>query len=146
MKRKPPKKEKYIETPLKLWQLFKEYEKYTKANPFEVQDFVGKDGDEVYRKKERCLTMEGFEIYLFEQEVISDLKDYFSNKENRYTSYAPVCSRIRLAIRRDQIEGGMSGLYNASITQRLNGLIEKSAVTVSEQPLFPDVPPDSGNK
>jgi hypothetical protein len=36
-----------------------------------------------------------------------------------------VCSRIRKNIREDQIAGGMAGIYNASITQRLNGLTEK---------------------
>lgn len=146
MKKKPPKKEKYIETPERLWQLFKEYEKKEKANPIKVKDWVGKDGFEVEREKETPLTMEGFELYCFENQIINDLGDYFSNKGNRYQSYATVCSRIRLATRHDQIRGGMAGIYNASITQRLNGLIEKSAVTVTEQPLFPDVPPDTGNK
>jgi hypothetical protein len=32
----------------------------------------------------------------------------------------------------------MSGIYNPSITQRLNGLTDKSEVTVKEQPLFPE--------
>jgi hypothetical protein len=32
-------------------------------------------------------------------------------------------------IRQDQIEGGMVGQYNPSITQRLNGLTEKTDVT-----------------
>ena len=41
-------------------------------------------------------------------------------------------------IRQDQIEGGMSGIYNPSITQRLNGLTDKSEVMVKEQPLFED--------
>jgi len=31
-------------------------------------------------------------------------------------------------IRQDQISGGMVGQYNPSITQRLNGLVEKSQV------------------
>jgi hypothetical protein len=29
-------------------------------------------------------------------------------------------------IRNDQIDGGMVGQYNSSITQRLNGLVEKT--------------------
>jgi hypothetical protein len=32
----------------------------------------------------------------------------------------------------------MVGQYNPSITQRLNGLTDKSEVTVKEQALFPD--------
>ena len=131
-------KHKYIETPEKMWELFCEYRKEKKANPILVQDFVGKDGFEVDRKKERPLTMEGFEVWCFENDIISDLSKYFANTDNKYSEYCAICSRIRKAVRTDQIEGGMSGIYNPSITQRLNGLTDKSEMTVKEQPLFPD--------
>jgi hypothetical protein len=131
-------KHKYIETPEKMWELFCEYRKEKKANPILVQDFVGKDGFEVDRKKERPLTMEGFEVWCFENDIISDLSKYFANTDNKYSEYCAICSRIRKAVRTDQIEGGMSGIYNPSITQRLNGLTDKSEMTVKEMPLFPD--------
>jgi hypothetical protein len=131
-------KRKYIETPEKMWELFCEYRKEKKANPILVQDFVGKDGDEVNRKKERPLTMEGFEVWCFENDIISDLSKYFANTDNKYSEYCAICHTIRKTIRTDQIEGGMSGIYNPSITQRLNGLTDKSEMTVKEQPLFPD--------
>jgi hypothetical protein len=131
-------KHKYIETPEKMWELFCEYRKEKKANPILVQDFVGKDGDEVDRKKERPLTMEGFEVWCFENDIISDLSKYFANTDNKYSEYCAICHTIRKTIRTDQIEGGMSGIYNPSITQRLNGLTDKSEMTVKEQPLFPD--------
>jgi hypothetical protein len=131
-------KRKYIETPEKMWELFCEYRKEKKANPILVQDFVGKDGFEVDRKKERPLTMEGFEVWCFENDIISDLSKYFANTDNKYSEYCAICHTIRKTIRTDQIEGGMSGIYNPSITQRLNGLTDKSEMTVKEQPLFPD--------
>lgn len=118
-------KPKYIETPEKMWELFSAYVESVKNDPIEVQDFVGKDGYEVYRKRERPLTMEGFQNYLDDQDVITDVTDYFENKDKRYTDYVRICSRIRRRIRQDQIEGGMAGIYNPSITQRLNGLVEK---------------------
>jgi hypothetical protein len=34
----------------------------------------------------------------------------------------------------------MVGQYNPSITQRLNGLVERQETTIKEQPLFPDEP------
>jgi hypothetical protein len=120
-----PKGTKYIETPERMWQLFIEYKKYVKDNPIKVKDWVGKDGDAVYREKERPLTIEGFENYVANQDVISDLSQYFANTENRYTSYQTICSRIRREVRQEQIEGGMAGIYNPSITQRLNNLVEK---------------------
>jgi hypothetical protein len=63
----------------------------------------------------------------------STVTDYFANKDGRYSEYATICSRIEEAIRRDQIEGGMVGQYNASITQRLNGLTEKVDTTTNGQ-------------
>lgn len=119
-------KHKYIETPEKMWQLFVEYKQWAKDNPFKQKDWVGKDGDEVYREKERPLTMEGFECHVFNQGLNGELSHYFSNKDERYSEYVAICSRIKKEIRGDQIEGGMAGLYNPSITQRLNGLVEKS--------------------
>lgn len=132
-------KHKYIETPEKMWELFEAYKKETKANPILVQDFVGKDGDEVNRKKERPLTVEGFECFVMNNTAISypDLSRYFAGTEETYKPYYAICSRIRNQIRQDQIEGGMAGIYNPSITQRLNGLTDKSEVNVkTEQPLF----------
>lgn len=129
---------KYIETPEKLWDLFILYKEGVKSKPILVHDFVGKDGYSVHREKERPLTMEGFENYLFREDVISDVSDYFENKDNRYSDYIHICRAIKKTIRQDQIEGGMAGIYNPSITQRLNGLTEKVEQTNIEQPFFPD--------
>ena len=117
---------KAIETPELMLQLFTEYCEYAKSNPIKVHDFVGKDGDEVYRLRERPLTIEGFENYCYNQGVIGDLSHYFANTNNAYSDFLTICSRIRKTIRQDQIEGGMAGVYNPSITQRLNSLVEKS--------------------
>jgi hypothetical protein len=132
-------KRKYIETPEKLLEYFEEYKKETKNNPIQVQDYVGKDAEMVYRTKERPLTIDGFEVWLFKKGIISDLSNYFANSDNKYYEYSTICSHIRKEVRSDQIEGGMAGIYNPSITQRLNNLVERQENTiVTEQPLFPD--------
>ena len=123
-------KHKYIETPEKLWEYFQAYKDDIKSRPFKVKDWVGKDGDQIEREKERPLTIEGFENYCFEHNIISDLGKYFANSDNAYSEFRTICSRIRQVIRQDQIEGGMAGMYNPSITQRLNGLTEKSEQVV----------------
>lgn len=125
-----------INSPEHLWELFQAYKKHTKENPFIVKDFVGKDAEMVYREKERPLTIEGFENYCADQEVIGDLSHYFANTNGRYKRFLTICSRIRREVRSDQIEGGMAGMYNPSITQRLNNLVEKVQQTIVEQPLF----------
>jgi hypothetical protein len=122
---------KLIETPEILWEHFKEYKKETKSKPYIIKDWVGKDSNEVYREKERPLTIEGFECWLLDQEIIGDLSHYFANTNNKYENYLTICSRVKKAIRQDQIEGGMAGVYNPSITQRLNSLVEKSQTEVS---------------
>jgi HPt (histidine-containing phosphotransfer) domain-containing protein len=61
------------------------------------------------------------------------VQDYFANTDNRYSEYATICSRIEEAIRMDQIEGGMVGQYNASITQRINALKEHTDVTSGDE-------------
>lgn len=134
---------KLIESPEKLKEYFLSYEEQVKSNPFLVKDWVGKDGDQVFREKEKPLTIEGFECWLSENNIIEDLGDYLKNKDERYTDYAPICSYIRKKTRKDQIEGGMAGIYNPSITQRLNGLSETINQNVTtKQPLFPDLNPD----
>jgi len=130
---------KAFKSPEELYSYFKEYKDQTKNSPIMVHDFVGKDGLSVYREREQPLTIEGFECFLYDKEVIADLGDYLANKEGRYEEFATICSRIRKEVRADQIKGGMSGIFNASITQRLNGLVEKSEQrTISEQPMFGD--------
>ena len=130
---------KYIETPEILWAHFENYAKWVKANPRVKHVFVGKDGNSDYEKLERPLTLEGFENYCADNGIIQDLGHYFANTDDKYSEYCTICSRIKRAIRQDQIEGGMVGQYNASITQRLNNLVDKQEQTVKqEQPLFPE--------
>lgn len=133
-----PKGTKNIATPEVMWQLFLAYSKQVKLKPIKVVDWVGGMGKRIIRKKERPLTMEGFELYCMDKKIVNDLGDYFSNKDGRYSDFATICSRIKKSIREDQIGGGMAGIYNPSITQRLNNLVDKSSVQVTEQPLFPD--------
>lgn len=115
-------KKKYIETPEKMWELFEGYVKETKSNPRIIYDFVGRDGIEVAKRLERPLTFEGFKEYCYDK--IGCIEQYFTNQDEAYSEYLGICSRIKTIIRRDQIEGGMVGQYNASITQRLNALKE----------------------
>lgn len=132
-------KKKYIETPEKMWEFFLAYKQEVKSNPIIVKDWVGKDADTVYREKEKPLTIDGFECWCYDNDIINDLSNYFANSGNNYSEYSTICTRIRKAVRTDQIEGGMAGIYNPSITQRLNGLVDKSEVTQKqEQPLFGD--------
>jgi len=130
-------KKKYIETPEIMWEHFLAYKEHVKSNPIIVKDWVGKDAMDVYREKERPLTDKGF--YNYCRRNIGCVRQYFDNQDKLYDEYIAICSHIKEEIDQDQIEGGMAGIYNPSITQRLNGLVDKTEQrTIQEQPLFPD--------
>lgn len=121
-------KHKYIPTPERLLEYWDEYVLYIKSNPILVHDFVGKDGDSVERKKERPLTQQRFETWMFRTYKIT-VGQYFDNQDKAYDDYLAICSHIVKERKADQIEGGMAGIYNPSITQRLNGLKEETENT-----------------
>jgi hypothetical protein len=139
-------KNKYIETPQRMWKLFEAYRKDIKDNPRVRHVFVGKDGNSDFERLERPLTIEGFKNYCYD--VVGDITAYLVNRDNAYNDYSTICTRIKETIRQDQIEGGMVGQYNSSITQRLNGLSEKVENTNvnKEVPLFPDVQTDNSSQ
>jgi hypothetical protein len=116
---------KYIETPEKMWEYFEAYRAEVKNNPRTKTVFPGKDAIPQREPLERPLTLEGFENWCADAGIRQDLGDYFANTKGNYSEYSTICSRIKRVIRQDQIEGGMVGQYNASITQRLNSLVDK---------------------
>ena len=57
-----------------------------------------------------------------------------------------ICTRVRYVIYTQKFEGAAVGVFHANIIARDLGLTEKSALQVTEQPLFPDVPEDAGGQ
>lgn len=155
-------KNKYIETAEKMWEYFTSYRDEIKSNPIKIVEQrkspvnlrISNSKDAEGLKKEikevsnpiielpaqRPLTFEGFQNWLEDQDIITDVTDYFENKEKRYEEYVRVCSRIKRVIRQDQIEGGMAGIYNPSITQRLNNLVDKQDMTTAGEKLSGTIP------
>lgn len=128
-------KNKYIETPEKLLDLWEEYKSYVKSNPRMIYQ-LDRMGSLVPIPHEIPLTQQRFEVFV-KQKYGWTIGQYFDNKDKLYNDYVAICSHIRMERQADQIEGGMVGQYNASITQRLNGLTDKSEVTqIVEQPFF----------
>ena len=140
-KNKPPIKQKYIESPEKMWEYFCSFRAELKANPILIIEqrkgttIIPKDFQKdlpspiIELPTARLLTMEGFQNYLADNDIIQSIDHYLCNQDDKYKPYLSVCRRIRRVIRQDQIEGGMVGIYNPSITQRLNGLTEKTEIT-----------------
>lgn len=137
-------KNKYIETPEKFLEHFENYKKHNSNNP-RFKNELDKFGNIVSIPLRVPLTIEGFENWCSKEGIIEDLSQYFANTEQRYTNYQTICTRVRKEVRQDQIEGGLVGQYNASITQRLNGLVEKQETEIKGSLNIPNIP-DIGNR
>lgn len=120
-------KNKYIDTPEAMYQLFEEYK--VSLTPREIQKATPKGVVSEFHLPP--LTMSGFRTFCHKKGVT--IVHYFSNTDNAYIEYRTICTCIEDEIRTDQIEGGMVGQFNASITQRLNNLTERTDVTTQGQ-------------
>jgi len=126
-------------TPEELWDAFEQYRSENKEHPYLVHDYVGKDGKEVFKQKERPLTFRGFEGWLAENGVCFDLSLYQKAEHEHHKKFIPIISRIRATCDKDMLEGASAGVYAGNIASRLLGLVDKQENTVHvEQPLFPD--------
>ena len=117
---------KAIETPEEMMQHYSDYKQFCVDNPLTIEDYVGKDAQRVMRQKPRAISYDGFCVWLWDNSIIRDPDHYFRNLDGRYVEFIPICQKIKRDIRNHQIEGAMGGIYNVSITQRLNGLVEKT--------------------
>lgn len=118
-------KQKAIESPEELWRLFELYVTWAKNNPLTKMDFKGKDADEVTYKIERPLTKRSFDAFLFKRGVISMLRPYRENRDERYSDYVPVIQGIDEIIDAYQVEGAMAGLLKENLVSRLQGIKDK---------------------
>jgi hypothetical protein len=131
-------KNKFIETPEKMWEHFEGYVLNEANNPMFKVEYVGKDGRIVKTPLETPITFEGFECFLADKKIINDLGDYSSNKDGRYSEYATIITRIQKNCFVHNFKGAAVGLFNPNLIAKKLGLIDKVQNTIIEQPLFPD--------
>ena len=134
-KQKKPHPTRIFKTPeelLKVWNEYKEDVEEQECKWQKVQ-YVGKDGERVSDPVKIPYTLEGLKRYCWDKEI-GDVSAYFLNAEGYYEEFLTICSRIKNEIREHQIVGGMNGFFNASITQRLNGLADKKELDVKGEP------------
>ena len=110
------------------WGMYKENLKKEAEDWFKVS-YVGKEAQRMEDPYKLPYTMEGFEVYCYNN--FGSVEQYFKNKDGYYADFVPICNQIKKEIRSNQITGGLLGMYNPSITQRLNGLTEKSHTDVT---------------
>jgi len=126
-KRKQDGRPKGYKTPDEVWKAFQLYRAHIEANPRLRQDFVGKDGNMVYKEIKRPLTVVGFKSWCYEH--YADIHNYFDNPDGRYDEFKEIITRIKDIIQSEQVDGALTGDYNSNLTARLNGLVDKAEVT-----------------
>lgn len=104
------------------WVSYKEFLEEEALKWVKVQ-YVGKEGDRVTDAYKLPYTFDGFKVFCYKN--YGSVHQYFENKDGLYTDFVEICSHIKEEIRENQITGGLLGVYNPSITQRLNNLVEK---------------------
>lgn len=124
------------------WTLYKEDLIRQGKDWLKVQ-YVGKEGQRMEDAFKLPYTMEGFEVFCYNN--YGCVEQYFKNKDEYYTDFVPICSHIRKEIRSNQITGGLLGVFNPSITQRLNGLTDKKEIDLKGELNIPSIP-DIGNR
>ena len=129
-------KNKYIETPEKMWEYFEDYVLHEANNPMFKVEYVGKDGRIEKTPLETPITFEGFECFLADKKIINDLGDYSSNKDGRYNEYATIITRIQKNCFVHNFKGAAVGLFNPNLIAKKLGLIDRVQNTIIEQPLF----------
>lgn len=119
-----------FETPDDLLTAFEEYKQDVKLQELDWIKvlYVGKNAERVEEKQKIPLTFEGFKRFCLKE--YGYVHQYFENKQ-LYKEYTDVCMQIKDEIRENQIIGGMLGLWNPSITQRLTGLSDKKEVNLN---------------
>ncbi len=124
-----------FQTPEELEMAFNEYKEDLKeqANEWVKVQYVGKDGDRVQEPQKVPMTFEGFKRFC--RNKYGEIEQYFTNQDEYYNDFIGICRAIKEEIRENQIIGGLLSFYNSSITQRLNGLVDRKDVKSGDKPL-----------
>lgn len=108
----------------KAWEDFKLNLREEQDREWNKVQYVGKEAERVSDPQKVPYTLEGFKRYC--RKRFGEIEQYFTNQNGYYDDFVGICHAIKEEIRENQIIGGLLGFYNPSITQRLNGLVEKT--------------------
>lgn len=117
-----PGRPRVFSTPEEMYQLACEYFQWCEDNPIIQKDWVGKDGDEVFREKPIPYTQDGFCLYL----GIDDDTFRLYGKDEKRKEFWGVYTYVMKTIKTQKFNGAAVGIFNASIIARDLGLVDKT--------------------
>ena len=139
------KKPKAIKTPAAFWALAVAYFEEVETNPAKRSEAV-KSGDHCGRvidvDQARPFTWEGFEAFLFQRGILSDLSNYRSNAGGRYAEFKEVVRGVGNIIYQQKFEGAALGHFKENIICISLGLKAKEDAGDSPENIKNIAPPN----
>lgn len=129
-------RDKLFESQEILWEGCCEYFESVDARKWHRTEFTGKDAVECTVPLDVPYTWTGLYLFL---DIDHKTWELYKKRED----FIPITTRVTHIIYTQKFEGAAVGAFHANLISRDLGLTEKSAVTVTEQQLFPDVKPDN---
>lgn len=114
-------KNKYIETPEKLWELFEEYKNTIEL--IEVQVPHVKLGV-VSMNIKAPMTMEGFKTFGHQKDYTID--HYVKNSDKAYDEYCPIVTRIKDEIYSHNFNRAALGVFKENLIAKQLGMVDKT--------------------
>lgn len=91
-------------------------------------EYVGKEGSRVKTPLETPITFLGFECYLADKQVITNLSNYETNADNSYDAYQPILKRIKDNCYVHNFKGAAAGVFHANLIARKLGISDKQQI------------------
>lgn len=120
--------------PEELLKVFEEYVVWieeVESKKWQKIQYVGKDGTQKKDAYIVPLSFDSFSVYCYSRYGV--VKQYFENPLGYFDDFIEVCSHIKERIRANQVTGGLLGVFNPSITQRLNNIVEETKTVIVEK-------------
>lgn len=116
-------RDKLFATPELLWEAACEYFEWVDNNPLVKKDWVGKDGDEVYRELGRPYTIHALCLYLgCNTQYFKTFKAQLPDNDKDFNT---ILTRIEETIYSQKFDGAAVGIFQQNIIARDLGLSDK---------------------
>jgi len=124
-----------FKTPEDLWKAFEGYklENEKEAEKWLKVQYVGKEGERVTDATKVPLTIEGFEVYCYNNHGC--VNQYLDNKDGLYQDFVTIVTRIRVEIKHNQLNGAFIGHFKEGLTARYNNMREQTDITTQGEKL-----------
>jgi len=131
-----------FKTPKLMWEAAMEYFKWCDDNPFKRAELVKYEGsaEQVEVDVKRPYSFTGVCLYFDVHDTyLIQFKNALKPTDPIDKEFSQVIAMIEKTVSSQQIDGAMSGFFNANIVSRVNSLVERSDVTTAGLPT--NVPP-----